>query len=190
MPHKGRTAVSWPRRVCRGLHRHGGTFQTAAPNRYPPDYGCRGKGSGQPPRRTNTGPIRRGVSDKTTSLRGQAEQRRAHKSVANGGIAAEELSDPGFEPRQPGAPWDRRQLHRETSSSSAVPPFVPAHCFRVSPDPGDSWSTAMGSGRRHRQILAGAARRENRVDLALRRTPRATVGGMRGVFSCGFPRLG
>ena len=33
-----------------------------------------------------------------------------------------------------------------------------AHCFRVSPDPGESWSTAMGSGRRHRQDGAGAAK--------------------------------
>ncbi len=34
----------------------------------------------------------------------------------------------------------------------------------------------------------GAAR-EDRVDLALQGTPRATVGSKRGVFSCGFPRL-
>ena len=34
----------------------------------------------------------------------------------------------------------------------------------------------------------GAAR-EDRVDLALQGTPRAIVGGRRGVFSCGFPRL-
>jgi len=124
LPHKGRTAVSWPRRVCRGLHRHGGTFQTAAPNRYPPDYGCRGKGSGRSPRRTNAGPVRRGVSDKATSLRGQAEQRRALKPAANGGIVAQELSDLGFEPRQPGAPWDMRQLLWVKSAGSAVPPFV------------------------------------------------------------------
>ena len=27
-----------------------------------------------------------------------------------------------------------------------------AHCFRVSPDPGESWRTAMESRRRHRQV--------------------------------------
>jgi hypothetical protein len=43
--------------------------------------------------------------------------------VASGGIVAEELSDPGFEPWQPGAHGDKRQLHRGKSSSSAVPPF-------------------------------------------------------------------
>ena len=69
-------------------------------------------------------------------------------------------------------------------------PVRSAHCFRVSPDPGESWSTAMGSGRRHRQDGAGAARREDRDDLALRRNPRATVEGGRGVFPCGFPRPG
>ncbi len=73
---------------------------------------------------TNAGPVRRGVSDRTTSLRGLAEQRGAHKPVANGGIVAEELLDPGFEPGQPGAPGDRRQLLWVKSSGSAVPPFV------------------------------------------------------------------
>jgi len=42
----------------------------------------------------------------------------------------------------------------------------------------------------HRQDGAGAAKSEDRDDLALQHTPRAIVGGRRGVFSCGFPRLG
>ena len=33
------------------------------------------------------------------------------------------------------------------------------------------------------------AAREDRVDLALQGSPRASVGGRRGVFSRGFPRL-
>ena len=98
-------------------------FRTAALDRYPPTW-CRGKGSGLPPRRTNAGPVRRGVSDRSTSLRGLAEQRGAHKPVAKGGIVAEELSDPGFEPWQPGAPGDWRQLLWVKSSCNAVPPFV------------------------------------------------------------------
>ena len=76
-----------------------------------------------PPRRTNAGPVRRGVSD-MTSLRGLAEQRGVHKPVANGGIVAEELSDHGLEPGQPGAPGDRRQLMWVQSAGSAVLPFV------------------------------------------------------------------
>jgi hypothetical protein len=91
LPHKGRTVVSWPRRGCRGLHLHGGAFSTAAPDRL-----ClRRTGSGKTPRRTNAGPVRRGDSDRTTIPRGQAKRRGAHKPVANGGIVAEELSDPG-----------------------------------------------------------------------------------------------
>ena len=57
-------------------------------------------------------------------MRGQAEYRGAHKPVANGGIVAEELSDPGFEPGQPGAHGDKRQLLWVKSSGSAVPPLV------------------------------------------------------------------
>ena len=44
--------------------------------------------------------------------------------MANGGIVEEELSGPGFEPGQPGAPGDRRQLLWVKSLGSAVPPFV------------------------------------------------------------------
>ena len=62
MPHKGRTAVSWPWRGCRGLHLHSGAFLTAAPDHLRP----RGTGSREPPRRTNAGPVRRVVSDMTT----------------------------------------------------------------------------------------------------------------------------
>jgi len=90
----------------------------------PLTYGSWGKGYGLPPRRTNAGPARRGVSERTTSLRGQAEQRGAHKPVPNNGIVAEELSNPGFERRQPGAPGVRRQLLWGHSASNAVPPFI------------------------------------------------------------------
>ena len=57
-------------------------------------------------------------------MRVLADQRGAHKLMANGGLVAEELSDPGFEPGHPGAPGDRRQLLWVKSSGSAVPPFV------------------------------------------------------------------
>ncbi len=50
-------------------------------------------------------------------MRGLAKQRGAHKPVANGGIVAEKLSDPGFKPVQTGAPGVKRL-------GSAVPPFV------------------------------------------------------------------
>ena len=62
MSHKGRTAVSLSRRGCRGLHLHNGAFPTAAP--YP--LRQRGTGSREPPRSTNSGPVRRGDSDRTT----------------------------------------------------------------------------------------------------------------------------
>ncbi len=44
--------------------------------------------------------------------------------MANGGIVDEKLAAPGFEPAQPGAHGDRRQLLWVNSSNSAVPPFV------------------------------------------------------------------
>jgi hypothetical protein len=69
-------------------------------------------------------PVRRGAPSRNTSMRGQAEQRGAHKPVANGGIMAMELLVLVFEPRQPWAPGDRRQLLWVQSSSSAVPLFV------------------------------------------------------------------
>ncbi len=57
-------------------------------------------------------------------MRDLAEQRGSHKPVANSGIVAEELSNPGFEPGQPGAPGERRRLLWVKRSGSAVPPFV------------------------------------------------------------------
>ena len=56
----------------------------------------------------------------------------------------------------PGAPGDRRQLTVGSEFKQRGAPVRSAHCFRVSPDPGESWSIAMGSGRRHRQDGAGA----------------------------------
>ena len=35
LPHKKRTTVSWPRRGCRGLHRHRGAFSPARVDRVP-----------------------------------------------------------------------------------------------------------------------------------------------------------
>jgi hypothetical protein len=83
-----------------------------------------GTRSCQPPRRTNADPVRRGASKRNTSLRGQATQRGAHKPMANGGIVAEKLLIHGYEPGEPGAHRDRRQLLWVYSSSSAMPPFV------------------------------------------------------------------
>jgi hypothetical protein len=83
-----------------------------------------------------------------------------------------------------------RQLHvGQEFNKQRGAPVHSVHCFRLSPDPGEQWSTTMGSGRRHRQVLAGAAMREDRVDLALQPTLGAIVGGGRGVSPCGFPRL-
>ena len=98
--------------------------------------------------------------------------------MANGGIVAEELLDLGSEPRQPGALGDRRQLLWIHSSSSAVPPFVRPIASEHPPileshevpewDRGDD---------------------NDKIDLVLQRTPRATLGGGRGVLTCGFPRV-
>jgi hypothetical protein len=44
--------------------------------------------------------------------------------VANGGIVDVELSDLGSNQCQPGVPRDRWHLHRDKSSSNAVPPFI------------------------------------------------------------------
>ncbi len=102
--------------------------------------------------------------------------------VAIGGIVAMELS-------RTGGAWGQAAIALGQEIKQCGAPVYSGHCFRVSPDPGESWSTAMGSERRHRQVLAEAAIREDRVDLALQRTLGATFGGGRGVFSCGFPRL-
>ena len=121
---------------------------TAAPDRYPLVW-CRGKGSGLPPRRANAGPVRRGDSNRTTSLPSRVG---AYKPVAEGGIVALELSASGPNRGQPGAPGDRRQLTVGLDFKQLGASVRSAHCFRVSPDHGESWSTAMGSGRRHRQV--------------------------------------
>ena len=76
----------------------------------------------------------------------------AQKPVAEGVIVVVELSAPGSNRSPPGAPGDRRQLTMGSEFKQRGAPARSAHCFRVSPDPGESWSTAMGSGRRHRQV--------------------------------------
>ena len=96
----------------------------------------------------------------------------------------------GSEPLPPGAHGDRRQLLWVQSSSNGVLPFHSARCFRVSSDPGESWSNAMGSGRRHRQYAAEGAARQDHVDLALRRTPRKQdCQEQARVFTSDFPSL-
>ncbi len=73
---------------------------------------------------------------------------------------------------QPGAHGDMRSYCGYIySSSSGVPPFRSAHCIRISSDHGETWSTAMGSGRRHRKDAAEGAARQDPVDFALRPTP-------------------
>ena len=76
----------------------------------------------------------------------------AYKPVAEGGIVALELSASGSNRGQPGALGDKRQLTLGLEFKHRGAPVHSAHCFRVSPDHGESWSTAMGSGRRHRQV--------------------------------------
>ena len=83
-----------------------GAFPHGRPNR----LRHRGTGFSQPPRHTNADPVRRGILKRNTNLGGQAALRGAHKPVANGGIMAEEIFFPRFEPGQPGVPRDRRQL--------------------------------------------------------------------------------
>ncbi len=114
-------------------------------------------------------------------VRWRAFSEEGNEPVADGGIEAPNPST--------GGAWGQAADASGQEFEQRGAPARSAHCFRVSPDPWESWSTAMELGRRHRQVLAGAARREDRVDLVLQRTPRATVGGGRGVSPCGFPRL-
>ena len=187
MPYKGRTAVSWPRRGCRGLHLHGGAFPTAAPDRLRHrGYGIWIAAPAYQRRPGSTGSIRKGLQ----SCAAQPSRVGAYKPVAEGGIVALELSASGPNRGQPGAPGDRRQLTLGLEFKQRGAPVRSAHCFRVSPDPGESWSTAMGSGRRHRQVQlqGGSCTARSRRSRATTH-PRATVGGRRGVFPCGFPHL-
>ena len=94
-------------------------------------------------------------------MRGTVAQRGAYKPVAEGGIVAVELSAPGSNRGQPGAHGDRRQLIVGLEFTQRGAPVRSAHGFRVSPDHGESWSTAMGLGRRHRQVQ----RRELQVKI-------------------------
>ena len=127
------------------------------------------------------GEFRKGLQDKAR-VRRRAFSWEDNEPMADGGVVAPN-------PSTGGARGQAATASGEDFEQRGAP-VRSAHCLKVSPDPGESWSTAMGSGRRHRQVLAGAARSEDRDDLALQHTPRATVGGRRGVFSCGFPRLG
>jgi hypothetical protein len=148
-----------------------------------PGAGGRGLGSrlGVPTPARFDGEFRKGLQDKAR-VRRRAFSWEDNEPVADGGVVAPNPFT--------GGAWGQAAATSGEEFEQRGVPVRSAHCFRVSPDPGESWSTAMGSGRRHRQVLAGAARSEDRDDLALQHTPRATVGGMRGVFSCGFLRLG
>ena len=149
---------------------------------------CWDRGSGKTLRRTNAGPVRRGDSDRTTIPRGQAKRRGAHKPVANGGIVAEELSDPGSNQGNRG--------HLGTGGSCIGRRVRAARCPRSFgpllqsiPRPWGVMEYRNGLGATTPTSAAEGAARQDRVDLALRRTPGATVRGRRGVFPCGFPHL-
>ena len=68
---------------------------------------------------------------------------------------------------------------RRGSSSSVVAPDLVQTGKRLE----------AGDDKRPQEKQEEIASREDRVDHALRSTPRATIGGRRRVFSCGFPRL-
>ena len=114
----------------------------------PQVYGVRSAASAYQSRPGSTGSFRKGLQ----SCAAQPRRVGAYKPVAEGGIVALELSASGSNRGQPGAPGDRRQLTMGLEFKQRGAPVRSAHCFRVSPDPGESWSTAMGSGRRHRQV--------------------------------------
>jgi hypothetical protein len=133
-------------------------------------------------------------SNRTTILRGTAKQsgslQASGQSLRECGIVALELSSLGSEPGPTGGAWGQAAAASGEEFEQRGAPVRSAHCFRVSPDPGESWSTAMGSGRRHRQVQlqGGSCKARSRRSRATTH-PGATVGGRRGVFPCGFPHL-
>ena len=97
------------------------SFSHGRPISFTPQvYGIWSAASAYQRRPGSTGSFRTGLQ----SCAAQPSRVGAYKPVAEGGIVALELSASGPNRGQPGAPGDRRQLHREKSSSSAVPPFV------------------------------------------------------------------
>ena len=127
----------------------------------------------------STGSFRKGLQ----SCAAQPSRVGAYKPVAEGGIVALELSASGPNRGQPGAPGDRRQLHREKSSSSAVPPFVRPIASEYPLTLGShgvpQW--ARGDDTDKCSCKEGAARQDH-VDLALRRTQERLWGAGEGFF--------
>ena len=123
-------------------------------------------------------------------MRGLAEHRGANKPVANGGIVSEEISDPGFEPGQPGARGDRRQLLWVKSSGSAVPPFVRPIASEYPPTLGShgvtQWDRGDDTDKMEPERPEEKIESIWRYDAPQGRLSRA--GG--GVFPYGFPRPG
>ena len=123
-PLKKNIAVLWPRRGRRGLRQHCDKILRRPPQIVVPQpllgSGVWSAASAYQRRPGSTGSIRKGIQ----SCEAKPSRVGAYKPVAEGGIVALELSTSGPNRGKPGAPGDRRQLHREKSSSSAVPPFV------------------------------------------------------------------
>ena len=176
MPYKGRTAVSWPRRGCRGLHLHGGAFPTAAPDRLRHrGYGIWITAPAYQRRPGSTGSIRKGLQSREAKPSGgeptsqwptAASWRRSFQTLAR--------------TRATGDTWGQVAAASGEEFEQRGAPVRSAHCFRVSPDPGESWSTAMGLGRRHRQVqrreLQGKIASISRYDAPQGRLSRAGEG--------------
>ena len=146
----------------------------------PQVYGVRSAASAYQRRPGSTGSFRKGLQ----SCEAQPSREGAHKPVAEGGIVALGLSASGSNRGQPGAPGDKRQLKVGLEFMQRGAPVRSAHCFRVSPDPGESWSTAMGSGRRHRQVQlqGGSCKARSRRSRATTQSKGDCWGRARGFF--------
>jgi hypothetical protein len=116
LPHTGRTAVSWPRRGCRGLHLHIGAFPTAIPDRSRHrGYGIWIATSEYQLRPGSTERFEQDYKTRHECVGGHSLRR----STSQWPMAASWLQTPTL-----GAPGDRRELHWGKSSSSAVPPLA------------------------------------------------------------------
>ena len=183
LPYKGRTEVSWPRRGCRGLYVHGGAFPTAAPDRLRHrGYGIWIAVPAYQRRPSSTGSIRKGLQ----SCAAQPSRVGAYKPVAEGGIVALELSASGSNRGQPGAPGDRRQLHREKSSSSAVPPFVRPIASEYPPTLGSHGVPQWARGDDTDKCSGGSCKARSRRSRATTH-PRGDCEGQARGFPLRFP---
>ncbi len=154
--------------------------RTAAPDRL--RHRC--TGSGQPPRRTNAGPVRRGAfeEDYNHARHSQAEWEPTSQwpRAASWRWSFLPWFEQWFVPGPTGGAWGQAAAASGEEFEQRGAPVRSAHCFRVSPDPGESWSTAMGSGRRHRQVqrrmLQGKIKSISRYDAPQERLRRAGEG--------------